>query len=113
MTKLEKNCEQKLPKSTKWKTRKKKLKSLGYAGAISSALLLQSCGPKDSNVTKISKEHDKTIEHVEKAKDNLKAKEISLKEAQEVLQKARQNLIDAEKEATKAKDELKKESGKL
>ncbi len=106
--------EKKLPsRSNTWKTWKNKLKNLGYAGAISSVLLLSSCGVKTSDVTKASQKYDNAIEKVEDKKENLKNKEEALKKAQEELQKARQELIEAQKEAAEAKKEVKQESSKL
>ncbi len=107
------NLENKLPKSTKRKTFKSKLKTLGGAGALSILMTLNSCGPKDLDVKKMAEKYQDATEHVEKAKNNLKNKEEAVKNAQEALQKAHQELIDAQKEASEIKTELKKESNKL
>lgn len=103
------DVEKKLPsRSNTWKTWKNKLKNLGYAGAISSVLLLSSCGNSDSDLTKLSKEHDDAIENVETQKEELKDAEEALKKAQEKVQEERQDVIDAQKEETELRIKLQK-----
>lgn len=64
MKNQETNCEKKLSRSNTWKTFKNKLKKFGYPVALSTVLLLSSCGAKESEVTKTSKWHDSDVENV-------------------------------------------------
>ncbi len=108
------DVEKKLPsRSNTRKTRKRKLKNLGYAGAISAALLLSSCGNSDSDLTKLSKEHDDAVgnvmkekEELKEAQENVKEKQEELKEAQENVKEKQQDIIDAQKEEAELRIKL-------
>lgn len=108
-----KTPEKKLSRSNTWDTWKKKLRQLGYAGALSSVLLLSSCGTKDSDVTKLSKQHDVAVENIKTQEKELKNAEQELKDAQKKVEQEKQDVIDAKKEEIRLKDELKQESKKL
>ena len=101
-----KNSEKKLAKSNNWKTFKSKLKTLGWAGALSLLITLNACGPADTKVKKAAERYQEATEQVEKAKESLKNKQESFEDAQKALQ-------EAEQEAINAKENLKQESSRL
>ena len=113
MTTPEKNCNQKITRSNTWETLKRKWEIFGYTSLIWTTLLLSSCGPKESDATKISKAHDSDVENVETKKENVEAKEKALKQATINLQTARQELIDAQKQEQKSKTETKQKANNL
>lgn len=103
------DLEKKLPsRSNTRKTWKNKLKNLGYAGALSSVLLLSSCGNSDSDLTKLSKEHDDAIENVTTQKKELKNAQEELQNAQKKVQEEQQDLIDAQNKERELRIELQK-----
>ena len=102
----EKNCEKKITRSNTWKNLRKKLKNLWYAGAISWVLLLSSCGGHESNLTKISKEHDDAVENITTQKEELKDAQEDLKDAQAKVAKEQQDLIDAQKKEGELRKEV-------
>jgi capsule polysaccharide export protein KpsE/RkpR len=55
------------------------------------------CGPDDSSLTKLSKEHDAAVENITTQKGELTTAQEELKTAQEKVQKERQDVIDAQK----------------
>lgn len=107
------SSEKHLSKSNNWKTFKSKLKTLGWAGALSILITLNACGPEDTSVKKAAERYQDATERVEKAKDNIKDKEVSKKDAEKELEEAKKKLIDAQKEAAEAKEDLQQESSKL
>lgn len=108
-----KTIEKKLPRSNNRKTYKSKISKFGYPLALSTVLLLSSCGGKDSPATKALKAHDDAIERVEAAKEKIQNEEKDLIEAQEELQEAKQELINAEAKEQQTKEKAKEESNKL
>lgn len=79
----------------------------GYAGAISLALLWWSCGSGDSDLTKLSKEHDDAVENIATQKEELKKAQEVLKEAQEKVEVEQQDLINAKQEEAELRIKLK------
>ncbi len=108
MTTLEKNCDTKITRSNTWKSLRKKLKNLWYAGALSSVLLLSSCGGNESSLTKLSKEHDDAVENTATQKEELKDAQEELKHAQTKVQKEQQDVYDAQKKEVQTRQEVQK-----
>lgn len=98
--------EKHISKSNTWKTRKSKIKKFGYPIALSSVLLLSSCGSNDSNLTKLSKEHDDAVENVTTQKDELKTAQEKLAKAQEKVQKEQQDVINAQQKEAELRTQL-------
>ena len=107
------NEETKMTRSNTWKNRRKKLKTFGYTGLIWTTLLLSSCGPKESDTTITSKQHDADVENVETKKENLEDKKTAHIKAEKAEEKAEQELIDAEEQEKTSKQKTKDDAKKL
>lgn len=101
-----KTPEKKLPKSNTWKTLKGKLRKYGYPVALSTILLLSSCGGKESNLTKLSKEHDDAVENITTQNDELQDAKENLKKAKEKVKKEQQDVIDAQQKEAELRSKL-------
>lgn len=108
-----KDQEKKLSKSNTRNNLRKKLKTLGWASALSLIILLNSCWPADLNVKKAADKFQSKTEKVDKLKSKLKDKKEDLKELEEEINNTITDISNAEKEAAEAKEELQKESEKL
>lgn len=75
---------------------------------MSSVLLLSSCGNSDSDLTKLSKEHDDAIENVTTQEKELKSAQEELKSAQEKVQQEQKDVIDAKNKERELRIELQK-----
>ena len=91
----------------------KKLKTLGWAGALSLLITLNACWPADLNVKKSADKFQQKTEKVDKLKKSLKNKKEDLKELQDDIKNIEGDITNAEREAAEAKQELQKESEKL
>jgi len=108
MTKLEKNQEKN--RSNTRKTRWKKMRTIAWIGAFAiGTTFMTSCGTSDSDLTKLSKEHDDAVENVTTQKEELETAKEELKAAQEKVKEEQQDVVDAQKEETELRVKLQKE----